>query len=196
MIKIIMQIESIDYDSFLQKVLAQAKEHPEMLGGMKLPPFSNKILKMIPAQQKNEMMAKMANDHKSEVIPRAEALLAGVLGNVQIYDMNVTAGGHGADAIVAEIEIRRFDQDVFIDRMLPRYYHETSAQQILGEAYDGRSDLYSVQQIMHAQEAKKKELMCAKSMSANKQFLIETMEQAAATKDVKLKIHALRFMVR
>ena len=196
MIKIILQIASINYDAFLEQILAQAKEHPEMLGGMKLPPFSDKIIKMIPARQKNEMMAKMANDHKSEVIPKAEALLASVLGNAQIYDMNVYCNGQGLDAIVAEIEIRYFDQDVFIDRMLPRYYHEASAQQILGDVYDGRSDLASVQQIMHAQDPKRKELMCAKSMSANKQFLIETMEQAAATKDVQLKINALRFMVK
>ncbi len=196
MIKIILQIASINYDAFLEQILAQAKEHPEMLGGMKLPPFSDKIIKMIPAQQKNEMMAKMANDHKSEVIPKAEALLASVLGNAQIYDMNVFCNRQGLDAIVAEIEIRYFDQDVFIDRMLPRYYHEASAQQILGDAYDGRSDLAAVQQVMHAQEPKKKELMCAKSMSANKQFLMETMEQAAASKDVQLKINALRLMVK
>jgi len=196
MIKIILQIASINYDQFLESVLEKAKEHPEMLGGMKLPPFSDKLIRMIPVQQKNEMMAKMANEHKGEVIPKAEAMLASVLGNAQIYDMNVRCNKEGPDAIVAEIEIRYFDQDVFIERMLPRYYHETSAQQILGDAYDGRSDLAAVQQVMHAQEPKKKELMCAKSMSANKQFLIETMEQAAASKDVQLKINALRFMVK
>ena len=196
MIKIILQIESINYDSFLEQILAQAKEHPEMLGGMKLPPFSDKVIKLIPAHQKNEMMAKMVNEHKGQVIPRAEAMLASVLGNAQIYDMNVSCDRQGPAAISAEIEIRSFDFDIFIDRMLPRYYHEASAQQILGDAYDGRSDLASVQQIMHGQEAKKKELMCAKSMSANKQFLMETMEQAAAAKNVQMKLHALRFMVK
>ncbi len=196
MIKIIMQIASINYDTFLESVLEKAKENPEMLGGMKLPPFSGKILKMIPAQQKNEMLAKLANDHKNEAIPKMEALLAGVLGSAKIHDMNVRCDKNGPDAIVAEIEIRQFDHDIFIDRMLPRYYQETSAQQILEDVFDGRTALDAVQQIMHAQEVKKKERMCAKSMSANKPFLIETMEQAAASKDVQLKISALRFMVK
>ena len=109
MIKILLQIASINYDAFLGQILARAKEHPEMLGGMKLPPFSDKVIRLIPAHQKNEMMAKMANDHKAQVIPKAEAMLASVLGSAQIYDMNVRCDKQGPAAISAEIEIRSFD---------------------------------------------------------------------------------------
>ncbi|MGN0203126.1 MAG: hypothetical protein ACI4BB_01190, partial [Coprococcus sp.] len=72
MIKVILAIGHINYDEFLDRVLEMAKQHPEQLGGMKLPPFSGKMLKMIPAHKKNEMLAQAMNGSKDKILPQAE----------------------------------------------------------------------------------------------------------------------------
>lgn len=40
MIKMILAIGHINYDKFLNNMLEMAKQHPEQMGGMKLPPFT------------------------------------------------------------------------------------------------------------------------------------------------------------
>ena len=70
MVRIILDISSIDYDTFVSDILKQAKEHPEMLQGKKLPPFSDRLVKMMPVHQKNELVVNMINGHKAEMIPK------------------------------------------------------------------------------------------------------------------------------
>lgn len=194
MIKIILEIGSVNYDSFIRDMLDQAKQHPEMLQGLKLPPFSDKLIKLIPGHQKNELVVRMVREHKAEMIPKVEAMLEGALGAVRIYDMDLRCSAQ--DLITAEIEILSFDYDAFTDLILPRYYHESSAGRILAEAYDGRNDMQSVQQIIHAQATKNKELMCARSISAEREYLISSMERAAGAKNVQVDIRSLRVMVK
>ena len=53
MIKMILAIGHINYDKFLNNMLEMAKQHPEQMGGMKLPPFTAQMIKMLPARKKN-----------------------------------------------------------------------------------------------------------------------------------------------
>ena len=57
MIKMILAIGHINYDKFLNNMLEMAKQHPEQMGGMKLPPFTAQMIKLLPARKKNEMVA-------------------------------------------------------------------------------------------------------------------------------------------
>lgn len=70
MIKVILAMGHVNYDLFLERVLEMAKQHPEQLGGMKLPPLSGKMLKMLPAQQKNAMLAQAVNSSKEKYCRR------------------------------------------------------------------------------------------------------------------------------
>lgn len=45
MIKMILAIGHINYDKFLNNMLEMAKQHPEQMGGMKLPPFTAQMIK-------------------------------------------------------------------------------------------------------------------------------------------------------
>ena len=52
MIKMILAIGHINYDKFLNNMLEMAKQHPEQMGGMKLPPFTTQMIKLLPARKK------------------------------------------------------------------------------------------------------------------------------------------------
>lgn len=66
MIKMILAIGHINYDKFLNNMLEMAKQHPEQMGGMKLPPFTAQMIKMLPARKKNEMVAQALNSSKGK----------------------------------------------------------------------------------------------------------------------------------
>ena len=54
MIKMILAFGHINYDKLLNNMLEMAKQHPEQMGGVKLPPFTGQMLKMLPARKKNK----------------------------------------------------------------------------------------------------------------------------------------------
>ena len=84
MIKMILAIGHINYDKFLNNMLEIAKQHPEQMGGMKLPPFTAQMIKMLPARKKNEMVAQALNSSKGKVEPQIEQLLAPITGPIQL----------------------------------------------------------------------------------------------------------------
>ena len=47
MIKMILAIGHINYDKFLNNMLEMAKQHPEQMGGMKLPPFTTQMILLV-----------------------------------------------------------------------------------------------------------------------------------------------------
>jgi hypothetical protein len=196
MIKLMVLIGEINYDHLLSELLAKAKEHPEMLGGMKLPPFSDKMLRLVPQGKKNEMLASMANERKGQVIPRLEAMLSAVTGPVTIRDFSIACGS-GPDKVSVMLEIGSFDCDQYVDRVLPSYYEPAYAARILGEDAPGISALADIQTFIHSQsDPKKKEYYVARSLSVGKAALISRLEQAAASKGVTMKINNIRVMVK
>ena len=193
MIKIIFEIDHINYDRFLENVLKQAKEHPELMGGAKLPPFSDKMLKMLPADKKNEMFAQVINTEKERLKPGIAGALARLIGPVEIYDMAVSCNG---SAVTAQGELCRMDLDYFIQNFMPRYYDPVHAAEMLGENYTGSHELSSVQAYMFSRDFKEKQFLVAKSISVNKVEIMRFMDIMAAQAGVELRMGNIRIMVR
>ena len=107
MIKMILAIGHINYDKFLNNMLEMAKQHPEQMGGMKLPPFTAQMIKMLPARKKNEMVAQALNSSKGKVEPQIEQLLAPITGPIQLKNFDIQCGGK-RDAGMWQITYCRF----------------------------------------------------------------------------------------
>lgn len=196
MIKIILAIGHINYDEFLERILQMAKEHPEQMGGMKLPPFSDKMLKMLPTHKKNEMLAQAVNGSKEKVLPQAEMMLSRFLGPIRLKDLEIQCEKHGQDVLTVMAEFAEYDSNYLIDNLLPRYYSEQTARQMLGENYTGSCDLNAVQYYMKQQDFKQRQFLLAKSMSANKQYLMQMLERGANMSGIELRMNNIRFMVK
>ena len=146
MIKMILAIGHINYDKLLNNMLEMAKQHPEQMGGVKLPPFTGQMLKMLPARKKNEMVAQALNSNKGKVEPQIEQLLAPITGPIQLKNFDIQCGDkRDVDEVTLTVEFAGYDCGYVADHILPYYYAEVTAQAFLGEDYSGPTDLASVQ---------------------------------------------------
>lgn len=196
MIKVILAVGHINYDEFLERVLEMAKQHPEQLGGMKLPPFTGKMLKMIPDHKKNEMLAQAMNGSKDKILPQAEMILSRFLGPVRLKDLEIGCESGGPDEVTVTLEFAEYNSYYLIDSVLPMYYSEYTAPQVLGGNYHGSFELGAVQNYMKQQDPKTCQLLIAKSMSVNRSYLMQMLQNGAAANGIELKMNNIRFMIK
>lgn len=196
MIKAILTISKINYDEFLERVLEMAKQHPEQLGGMKLPPFSGKMLRMVPQNKKNEMLAQAVNGSKDRILPQAEMMMSRFIGPVRLKDMEITCEKRGPVAVTVMIEIAEYDRYHLIDYILPMYYSEQSAPLMLGDDYAGSTELSAVQNYMKQQDFKKCQFLIARSMSVNREQIMRMLERGASANGMELRMDNIRLMVK
>ena len=119
MIKMILAIGHINYDKLLNNMLEMAKQHPEQMGGVKLPPFTGQMLKMLPARKKNEMVAQALNSNKGKVEPQIEQLLAPITGPIQLKNFDIQCGGkRDVDEVTLTVEFAGYDCGYVADHIL------------------------------------------------------------------------------
>ena len=188
MIKMILAIGHINYDKFLNNMLEMAKQHPEQMGGMKLPPFTTQMIKLLPARKKNEMVAQALNSSKGKVEPQIEQLLAPITGPIQLKNFDIQCGGkRDADEVTLTVEFAGYDCGYVADHILPAF---------LGPEYNGPTDLASVQAYIKAQDYKKAQFLIAKSMSVNKAYIMNLLQDKAKLAEIELQVNNLRLMIK
>ena len=197
MIKMILAIGHINYDKLLNNMLEMAKQHPEQMGGVKLPPFTGQMLKMLPARKKNEMVAQALNSNKGKVEPQIEQLLAPITGPIQLKNFDIQCGGkRDVDEVTLTVEFAGYDCGYVADHILPYYYTEITEQAFLGEDYSGPTNLASVQSYIKAQDYKKAQFLIAKSMSVNKAYIMNLLQDKAKLAEIELQVNNLRLMIK
>lgn len=178
-------------------MLEMAKQHPEQMGGMKLPPFTTQMIKMLPARKKNEMVAQALNSSKGKVEPQIEQLLAPITGPIQLKNFDIQCGGkRDADEVTLTVEFAGYDCGYVVDHILPFYYMEATAPAFLGPEYNGPTDLASVQAYIKAQDYKKAQFLIAKSMSVNKAYIMNLLQDKAKLAEIELQVNNLRLMIK
>ena len=178
-------------------MLEMAKQHPEQMGGVKLPPFTGQMLKMLPARKKNEMVAQALNSNKGKVEPQIEQLLAPITGPIQLKNFDIQCGGkRDVDEVTLTVEFAGYDCGYVADHILPYYYTEIPAQAFLGEDYSGPTDLASVQSYIKTQDYKKAQFLIAKSMSVNKAYIMNLLQDKAKLAEIELQVNNLRLMIK
>ena len=196
MIKLILECNSIDYDAYLNEVLQKAKEHPEMTGGIKLPKGTAAILNHMPKKAKNEMIAKAINSHSEAAIPRVQQLLYNVLGPVEIYSFHIDCGTLSKESVVMTSEIAHFNGAIYTQSILPKYYTEETAPRIFS-GFEPRSyRLEDAQEFIRNQNEKNMQLLVARSISSNKQYIVENIARKLREMGMDIDIRNLRVLVK
>ncbi len=199
MFKTIFEIGYIEYDEFLTQILEFAKDHPEQTGGMKLPPFSAKMIKMIPVAQKNQLLAQGIKEHKAEILPQVEMMVGRLLGPVRVHDFDITCDAKSVNPVVMMVEMSGVDNTHVIRDLLPTYYQhddQAAARRMVGDSYTGSLDMVSVQNYMYMQPAAAQRLFIAKSITANKDNLMRRLESLAIRNGIRLNLNNIRMMVK
>ena len=93
-------------------------------------------------------------------------------------------------------EIAHFDGNVYVDTILPKYYSEETA----GRLFDGFNTpsyhLEDAQAFIKEQDEKNMQLLVAKSISSNKEYIIQMLENKVRGQGMDMDIRNLRVMVK
>lgn len=93
-------------------------------------------------------------------------------------------------------EIAHFNGAVYTGTILPRYYSEQTAPRIF-EGFSPRSyRLEDAQEFIRNQNEKNMQLLVARSISSNKQYIIEMLENKVRSQNIIMNILNLRVMVK
>ena len=100
------------------------------------------------------------------------------------------------DEVTLTVEFAGYDCGYVADHILPYYYTEIIAQAFLGEDYSGPTNLASVQSYIKAQDYKKAQFLIAKSMSVNKAYIMNLLQDKAKLAEIELQVNNLRLMIK
>ena len=94
------------------------------------------------------------------------------------------------------VEFAGYDCGYVADHILPFYYMEATAPAFIGPEYNGPTDLASVQAYIKAQDYKKAQFLIAKSMSVNKAYIMNLLQDKAKLAEIELQVNNLRLMIK
>ena len=129
--------------------------------------------------------------------PQTEQLLAPITGPIQLKNFDIQCGSkRDADEVTLTVEFAGYDCGYVADHILPFYYLEATAPAFLGPEYNGPTDLASVQAYIKAQDYKKAQFLIAKSMSVNKAYIMNLLQDKAKLAEIELQVNNLRLMIK
>ena len=112
-------------------------------------------------------------------------------------NFDIQCGGkRDADEVTLTVEFAGYDCGYVADHILPFYYMEATAPAFLGPEYNGPTDLASVQAYIKAQDYKKAQFLIAKSMSVNKAYIMNLLQDKAKLAEIELQVNNLRLMIK
>lgn len=196
MIKIVVDIRDVNYDEFIDRAFDMIKEHPEQLGGHKLPPFSKAMIKKLPKHQKNEMIVQSFRQNKAQYLPQFEQAISRFAGPVRLRDADVSYNKKAPCPFGLMIEVMQMDEQWIIENLMPRLYRPEESARILGAGYSGPTDLASVQNYMRGLDYKSCELVIARTLSASKAEIAGWTSMAGENAGIHMQIETMHVLVK
>lgn len=123
-------------------------------------------------------------------------MLSRFLGPIRLRDMEIGCEKNSQDEVTVMLEFAEYNAFYLIDHILPLYYSEQTAPQMLGDNYRGSFELSAVQDYMKQSDPKVCQLLIAKSMSANRPYLMQMIERGASASGIELGMNNIRIMVK
>lgn len=165
---------------------------------VKLPkiPGLGMIMRM-PDAQKLSMFATAVNTQKAQILPKLEEELQKKWGYLRLADIAAEQPADGSCLIRLRVDVADADYDRAIDSIIPSILQPSDVPVIFGDSYPGSASTPDVITYMHqAESTAKKEFYLVKTLSTEKQNIINAFELGASTQGARLKIGALRFLLK
>lgn len=195
MFRLILNVEDIDYNALIDMVsqmIKQNKDNPA-LKGMKIPPIGFSMLKNLPADKKNEMLAMVINQDKARTIQTLQSVITAQFGAVRILDAVGTAIPQG---VGIQMDVGAFDFDRAIDLFFPQYLQNEDFNEALGDDEASHMTLDEFCQTVKALSVENKEVVFLRSIRMKKDSFLSDLESLARGKGISLHLGELKILVR
>jgi len=197
LLKIVTDVSEIDYNGFIDRFFDEIREHPEQLGGKRIPGFARGLLKRIPDDTKIEMVSGVVERHQEEAIPPVEQALAAVIGPVKLAHLAIFHEKQQDCPVKIVMEIEQLDADYIFSHVMPHFYLPEKGPRMFagkyGGPYDGPYDLASVQSYLRTLDDRSRQYMVAKGMSEHKEAIISIIVRALSSAGIVTKTKDMHF---
>lgn len=195
MFRMILNVEDIDYNSLidmLSEIIKQNKDHPAMKS-LKIPAMSFSMLKKLPKDKKNEMLAMVVNQDKKRTIQTLQSVLSARVGECRIGDTNAHSISEGVQLCV---DVLAYDFDRGIELFLPKYLTSDDYQEALGDETCEETDMDTFCRQVKELPLEEKEIVFLRSVRMKREKLLFDIENFAKAKGISLRIQELKILVR
>ena len=195
MFRLILNVEDIDYDisiDMISQMIKQNKDNPA-LKGMKIPPMGFSMLKKLPMDKKNEMLAMVVNQDKARTIQTLQSVVSARVGAARILDANATTLVNG---VQLSIDVGAFDFDRGIDLFFPKYLTNEDFKEAIGDEDLEAMDMDSFCHTVKSLPVEDKEVVFLRSMRMKKESFLFDMENLMRGKGISLHLGELKILVR
>ena len=195
MFRLILNVEDIDYDmliDMISQMIKQNKDNPA-LKGMKIPPMGFSMLKKLPMDKKNEMLAMVVNQDKARTIQTLQSVVSARVGAARILDANATTLVNG---VQLSIDVGAFNFDRGIDLFFPKYLTNEDFKEAIGDEDLEAMDMDSFCHTVKSLPVEDKEVVFLRSMRMKKESFLFDMENLMRGKGISLHLGELKILVR
>ena len=195
MFRLILNVEDIDYDmliDMISQMIKQNKDNPA-LKGMKIPPMGFSMLKKLPMDKKNEMLAMVVNQDKARTIQTLQSVVSARVGAASILDAKATTLVNG---VQLSIDVGAFDFDRGIDLFFPKYLTNEDFKEAISDEDLEAMDMDSFCHTVKSLPVEDKEVVFLRSMRMKKESFLFDMENLMRGKGISLHLGELKILVR
>ncbi len=195
MFRIILNVEDVDFNSLIDMVSEMVKKNKDnpALKGMKIPPMGFAMVKNLPKQQKNEMLAMIVNQDKTRTIQTLESVISARFGAVRILN---AVGNAISNGVQLTVDVGAFDFDRGIDMFFPKYLQSEDFNEALGDSEASAMTMGDFCQAVKELSLDDKEVVFLRSMRMKKENFLYDLECAMRGKGISAHLAELKILVR
>lgn len=195
MFRLILNVKNVDYNTLIDMVSEMVKKNKDnpALKGMKIPPMGFSMVKKLPEDKKNEMLAMLVNQDKTRTIQTLTSVIAARFGWIRILNAEASAAEEG---VSFQVDVGAYDFDRGIDMFFPKYLQTEDFNEALGDNEADRMTMGEFCQAVKDLSIDDKEVVFLRSIRMKKESFLYDLECAMREKGISVHLAELKILVR
>ena len=195
MFRLILNVKNVDYNTLIDMVSEMVKKNKDnpALKGMKIPPMGFSMVKKLPEDKKNEMLAMLVNQDKTRTIQTLTSVIAARFGWIRILNAEAAVAEEG---VSFQVDVGAYDFDRGIDLFFPKYLQNEDFNEALGDNEADRMTMDEFCQAVKELSIDDKEVVFLRSIRMKKESFLYDLECAMKEKGISAHLSELKILVR
>lgn len=195
MFRLILNVKNVDYNTLIDMVSEMVKKNKDnpALKGMKIPPMGFSMVKKLPEDKKNEMLAMLVNQDKTRTIQTLTSVIAARFGWIRILNAEAAVAEEG---VSFQVDVGAYDFDRGIDLFFPKYLQTEDFNEALGDNEAERMTMGEFCQAVKELSIDDKEVVFLRSIRMKKESFLYDLECAMREKGISAHLSELKILVR
>ena len=195
MFRLILNVKNVDYNTLIDMVSEMVKKNKDnpALKGMKIPPMGFSMVKKLPEDKKNEMLAMLVNQDKTRTIQTLTSVIAARFGWIRILNAEAAVAEEG---VSFQVDVGAYDFDRGIDLFFPKYLQTEDFNEALGDNEAERMTMGEFCQAVKDLSIDDKEVVFLRSIRMKKERFLYDLECSMREKGISAHLSELKILVR